>query len=114
VKALKIQDPRKVRCAVLWRIALAVWLAIGLSLATGCKQQGAVNNSADQGAEASPEVAGNLAQLTRELRRTMPGHRLSGSFEEFASIRSDLTIPPPPPGKKYAIDKKWRVVLVDL
>jgi len=53
-----------------------------------------------------------LAQLTRELRRTMIGRKLSGSFEEFVAIRN-LQVPPPPPGKKYAISKQWRVVLVD-
>ena len=53
-----------------------------------------------------------LAQLTRELHRTMIGRRLSGSFEEFVQIRN-LQVPPPPAGKKYAISKQWRVVLVD-
>ena len=53
-----------------------------------------------------------LAELTRELRRTMIGRKLSGSFEEFVAIRN-LQVPPPPPGKKYAINKQWRVVLVD-
>jgi hypothetical protein len=114
VKALKIQDRLAVRGGLLLRFALAVSLAAGLSLATGCKPHAAADASADQSAEVSPEVAANLAQLTRELRRTMPGHRLSGSFEEFASVRSDLAIPPPPPGKKYAINKKWKVVLEDL
>jgi hypothetical protein len=57
-------------------------------------------------------VDATLAQLTRELHRTMIGRKLSGSFEEFVTIRN-LTVPPPPPGKKYAISKQWRVVLVD-
>lgn len=51
-----------------------------------------------------------LAQLTRELHRAMIGRKLSGSFEEFVAI-SHVQVPPPPPGKKYAISKKWRVVL---
>ncbi len=61
---------------------------------------------------ASGNVDDTLAQLTRELHRTMIGRKLSGSFEEFVAIRN-LKVPPPPPGKKYAISKQWRVVLVD-
>ncbi len=53
-----------------------------------------------------------LAELTRELHRTMIGRRLSGSFEEFVAVRN-LKVPPPPSGKKYAISKQWRVILVD-
>jgi hypothetical protein len=57
-------------------------------------------------------VDATLAQLTRELHRTMIGRKLSGSFEEFVAIRN-LTPPPPPAGKKYAISKQWRVILID-
>jgi len=57
-------------------------------------------------------VQATLAQLTRELHRTMIGRRLSGSFEEFVTIRN-LAVPPPPPGKKYIITKQWRVDLAD-
>jgi len=57
-------------------------------------------------------IEATLAQLTRELHRTMIGRRLSGSFEEFVAVRN-LQVPPPPAGKKYAISKQWRVVLVD-
>jgi hypothetical protein len=53
-----------------------------------------------------------LAQLTRELHRTMIGRKLSGSFDEFVAI-SHVQVPPPPAGKKYAIDKHWHVVLVN-
>jgi hypothetical protein len=57
-------------------------------------------------------IQATLAQLTRELHRTMIGRRLSGNFEEFVAIRN-LSVPPPPPGKKYIITKKWRVDLAD-
>ena len=64
----------------------------------------------------APPSSGNvdetLTQLTRELHRTMIGRRLSGTFEEFVAVRN-LQVPPPPPGKKYAISKQWRVILVD-
>jgi hypothetical protein len=63
-------------------------------------------------APANGNIDATLAELTRELRRTMIGRKLSGSFEEFVAIRN-LKVPPPPPGKKYAISKQWRVVLVD-
>ncbi len=58
------------------------------------------------------DINATLAELTRELHRTMIGRKLSGSFEEFVAVRN-LKVPPPPPGKKYAISKQWRVVLVD-
>ena len=53
-----------------------------------------------------------LAQLTHELHRAMIRRKLSGSFEEFVAI-SHVEVPPPPAGKKYAISKQWRVVLVN-
>jgi hypothetical protein len=58
------------------------------------------------------DVQATLAQLTRELHRTMVGRRLSGSFDEFVAIRN-LSVPPPPAGKKYIITKQWRVDLAD-
>jgi len=85
------------------------WL--GMALAVGCGKKagsGAEESSAPQ----DPQVEANLSQLTHELRRAMVGNKLSGSFEEFTNIRH-LDAPPPPAGKKYAISKKWKVILVD-
>jgi hypothetical protein len=59
-----------------------------------------------------PDTDSVLAQLTRELHRTMIGRKLSGSFDEFVAI-SHVQPPPPPAGKKYAISKQWHVVLVN-
>jgi hypothetical protein len=53
-----------------------------------------------------------LAQLTRELHRTMIGRRINRNFEEFVALRN-LQVPPPPAGKKYAINERWKVILVD-
>ena len=61
---------------------------------------------------ASDNMDAVLAQLTRELHRTMIGRKLSGSFDEFVAV-SHVQPPPPPAGKKYAIDKHWHVVLVN-
>lgn len=91
-----------------------------LVLAAGCKQNesaaapsaGASSNSVTAAPGQSADMDATLAELTRELHRTMIGRHLSGSFEEFVAIRK-LNPPPPPPGKKYAISKQWKVVLVD-
>jgi DNA-binding response OmpR family regulator len=110
------QDQLRFRVAALLRWVLVVSLAVSMGLFTGCKKQPqrhTLNQAPDQSADVTPEEAEVLAQLTGHLRRTMHRKQLSGSFEEFAEVRSDLTIPPPPAGKKYAISKSWKVVLVD-
>ncbi len=54
----------------------------------------------------------DLPALSRTLRGWIVGHRrLPGSFEEFVAS-ANLSVPPPPPGKKYAINKST-VVLVN-
>jgi hypothetical protein len=58
------------------------------------------------------DVQATLTRLTRELHRAMAGRRLSGSWDEFVAVRN-LQVPPPPAGKRYAISKQWKVVLVD-
>ena len=61
---------------------------------------------------ADPAAAADLSALSRSLRGWIVGHRrLPNSFEEFVSS-ANLTVPPPPPGKKYAINKST-VILVD-
>jgi hypothetical protein len=110
---MQTQDRRRISGSAL-RLAWAIFLAAGSAGLTGCKPHGSADGTSGQAVDVSPEEVATLTQLTRELRRTMVRQRLSGSFEKFAAARSDLTIPPPPPGKKYAIDKKWKVVLVKL
>ena len=63
-------------------------------------------------ADEGDDVPATLAKLTRLLHHAMVGRRLSGDFDEFVRV-SNLTVPPPPPGKKYAISKQWKVILVD-
>jgi hypothetical protein len=58
------------------------------------------------------DINATLAQLTRELHRTMIGRRLNRNFDEFVALRN-LQVPPPPQGKKYAISQQWKVVLVN-
>jgi hypothetical protein len=98
---------------------LAVVACMAVTLAAGCHK----NNNTSQSAAASsqegivpsdPQVATNLAILTAQVHRSLNQHqyRLTGSFEQFVEV-SHVEAPPPPPGQKYAINKVWRVILVD-
>ena len=54
-----------------------------------------------------------LAQLTREVRKWIVRHqRPPKSFEEFAASAA-VQIPPAPPGKKFALGKQMRVIVVN-
>ena len=56
--------------------------------------------------------APDLAELSRRLRRWIVSHRrVPENFEEFAAT-AGVQVPPPPAGKKYAINKST-VLLVD-
>jgi hypothetical protein len=94
-------------------VRLALLATVMLAFETGCRKHGNPNLVSVQTEEVTSQEAETLAQLTHQLRRTMVHKHLTGTFEDFAAARADLTIPPPPPGKKYAISKKWTVVLVD-
>jgi len=108
LEPLKIQLPAG-GLTKLGRLVVIACLAAGL--AGGCHKKG--GGAAEEGiVPADPQVAANLANLSRELRRTLPHTHLSGNFEEFVAI-SHVDVPPPPPGQKYAISKKWKVILVD-
>jgi hypothetical protein len=66
----------------------------------------------------SPEAASTyrdeaLAELTREVRRWIVATKQRPtSFENFVA-NAKITVPPPPPGKKYELSKEMRVVLVN-
>jgi hypothetical protein len=50
--------------------------------------------------------------MTRELRRWIVRHQKKpASYEEFAAS-ANLEAPAPPPGKKYALSRDMKVVLV--
>lgn len=63
-----------------------------------------------------PEGGGMNAtagQLTRQLRRYISrNHSTPSSFEDFVAS-AHLQVPPPPPGKKFAISSNLKVVLVN-
>jgi hypothetical protein len=114
IKAVRIQGKRGVPGVVLLRTMLAVSLIGSLSLFSGCKQHDPADVVAAQKRNLSPDQIETLKQLTAALRQTRHRQIIMNTFEDFVAARSDLTIPPPPPGKKYVINKKYDVVdLVD-
>jgi len=87
-------------------VRLAAIIALASALA-GCGKSGASAKSTGD-----PELDARLAQLTRDLHHTMAGRKINRDFGEFVAL-ANLDVPPPPPGKKYSINEKWKVVLVD-
>jgi hypothetical protein len=62
---------------------------------------------------AQPAAGPDVRELDRGLIRwIVSNHRRPGSFEEFAAT-ANITIPPPPTGKKYAFDHTMHIQLVD-
>lgn len=76
----------------------------------------AVSNSLPREALALPPGANldaELDQLTRELRKWIVRHqRPPNSFEEFTAS-APFQVPAAPAGKKFAISKQMRVVVVN-
>lgn len=67
--------------------------------------------------EAPPLVKPNgdpdLHQLDQAMLRWIIGNRRApSSFQEFASS-AGVAIPPPPPGKKYALEPSMHIILVN-
>jgi hypothetical protein len=59
-----------------------------------------------------PPVVSDPVELNRELRKwVVRNRRPPKNFEDFAAT-AGIQIPPPPDGKKYAIDKTMHIVLV--
>jgi hypothetical protein len=76
-------------------------------LLIGCDQGAKQNTSTGD-----PALDARLTQLTKELHHAMMGRSLNRNFDEFVALHK-LDVPPPPPGKKYAINERWKVVVVD-
>jgi len=56
------------------------------------------------------KTLGDLSQAVRSY--IVANHRQPTSFEDFVA-NSHITVPPAPPGKKYALDRRLRVILVN-
>lgn len=125
-----------------WTFCATAALAVVLLAAPGCKKksdaaasgsgvsspsapaaESAANGSdskrptmATQGDSAAAKASydnPNLATLTRGVRRWVAANRqVPASFEDFTA-KSGINAPPPPAGKKYALSKEMRVILVD-
>jgi hypothetical protein len=95
-----------------------VVVAIALMLSAGCHHgRGggtAVLANEDGMVPSDPEVQKNLAILTSEVHRGLSSSqaKLTGDFDQFVAV-SGVQVPPPPAGEKYAINSKWKVILVD-
>jgi predicted small lipoprotein YifL len=62
---------------------------------------------------AAADLDAELAQMTRELRKwIVRNQRPPKSFEEFAASAS-FQVPAAPAGKKFALSKQMRVVVVN-
>lgn len=81
-----------------------------LALAAGCHKNGGASDAGI--APTDPAVAANLANLSREVRRALPGLNKSRDFANFTNV-AHVEVPPPPPGQKYAINERWKVILVE-
>lgn len=91
---------------------VCILLTIGIASAAFCGCQKKAQATEDGIAPPDPQTAANLATLSHDLRRAMPHYKLTGDFNEFAAT-AHIDVPPPPAGLKYAINKKWKVILVD-
>jgi hypothetical protein len=105
---------------------LRAW--VGLALATGALVVGGCSKAKTQAPAAetpAPTATVNQAtnvtangqadmgEINRAMLRWIVGHkRVPANFEEFAASPG-VTIPPPPPGKKYIVAKSMHVELVD-
>ena len=96
----------------------ALGLIATLHLA-GCEKSSSPATSGGMVTQGSPPPPAqtyegvDLAQLTRDLKRwIITTKERPASFEEYVT-KAKATVPPAPPGKKFALSKEMRVILVD-
>lgn len=104
------------------RSGVRVWvLACGLALASSSCGKKSESSSAAPSAPATQAVSAatapaaqpDLDAITRQLRRwIVRNQRPPKDFDDFAAT-ANVPIPPPPEGKKYAINSQMHVVLVN-
>jgi len=98
---------------------LKLMMVLSATLLLVACDKSAPASSGGMATQGSPPPAGetydgvDLAQMTRDLKRWVVGTKeRPTSFEEYVA-KSKATVPPAPPGKKFAISKEMRVILVD-
>lgn len=104
-----------------YRVALPAVLAgmvLLLGASAGCGKRPAppppapATNAVAAATMPAPETA-DLTQMTRDLRRwIVRNQRPPKNYDEFAATAGSQ-YPPPPAGKKFAIDKSMHVILVN-
>ena len=104
---------------MLTRAAQLILAACGFLLVTACNKSPTPTTTGGMVTQGSPPPAAenfegiDLAQLTRDLKRWIISTKeRPTSFEEYVT-KANAKIPPAPPGKKFAISKEMRVILVD-
>ena len=94
-------------------VAVAVEPAPAAAEVQPAPTQAPVNHPAVPAAAAQPAAAPDLGELNRGMIRwIVANRRRPHNFEDFAAT-ANMTIPPPPAGKKYVIDSTMHIQLVN-
>ncbi len=90
-----------------WKTWVIAYVVCGALVLSGCGR-----NRGGTAQDVDPQVSATLQRLTQELHHAMAGRKINRDFDEFVAM-NPVEVPPPPVGKKYAIDERWKVVLVN-
>ena len=92
---------------------------VAVLVLAGCDKSASPTTSGGMATQGTPPPPAenyegvDLAQLTRDLKRwVVTTKERPASFEEYVA-KSKATVPPAPAGKKFALSKEMRVILVD-